>query len=30
MTPVLQITGVQKRYQSLRPLRIQELTIAAG
>ena len=30
MTPVLQITGVQKRYQSLRPLRIQELTIAAA
>jgi ABC-type ATPase involved in cell division len=30
MTPVLQINGVQKRYQSLRPLRIQELTIAAA
>ena len=30
MTPVLQITGVQKRYQSLRPLRIQDLTIAAA
>ena len=30
MTPVLQITGVQKRYQGLRPLRIQELTIAAA
>ena len=30
MTPVLQITGVQKRYQSLRPLRIQELMIAAA
>ena len=30
MTPVLQITSVQKRYQSLRPLRIQELTIAAA
>ena len=30
MTPVLQITGVEKRYQSLRPLRIQELTIAAA
>jgi ABC-type methionine transport system ATPase subunit len=30
MTPVLQITGVQKRYQSLRPLRIQELTIASA
>jgi ABC-type ATPase involved in cell division len=30
MTPVLQISGVQKRYQSLRPLRIQELTIAAA
>jgi predicted ABC-type transport system involved in lysophospholipase L1 biosynthesis ATPase subunit len=30
MTPVLQINGVQKRYQSLRPLRIRELTIAAA
>lgn len=30
MTPVLQITGVRKRYQSLRPLRIQELTIATA
>jgi ABC-type transporter Mla maintaining outer membrane lipid asymmetry ATPase subunit MlaF len=30
MTPVLQINGVQKRYKSLRPLRIQELTIAAA
>lgn len=30
MTPVLHITGIQKRYQSLRPLRLQELTIASG
>ena len=30
MTPVLQISGLHKRYQSLRPLRIQELTVAAG
>jgi len=30
VTPVLQITGIQKRYQSLRPLRLQELTIASG
>ena len=30
MTPVLQISGVHKRYQSLRPLRVQELTIAPG
>jgi ABC-type ATPase involved in cell division len=30
MTPVLQINGVQKRYKSLRPLRIQELTIVAA
>ena len=30
VTPVLQMTGIQKRYQSLRPLRLQELTIAAG
>ncbi len=30
VTPVLQISGVHKRYQSLRPLRVQELTIAAG
>lgn len=30
MTPVLQINSVQKRYKSLRPLRIQELTIVAA
>ena len=30
MTPVLQLAGIQKRYQSLRPLRLQELTIAPG
>jgi ABC-type lipoprotein export system ATPase subunit len=30
VTPVLQISGVHKRYQSLRPLRVQELTIAPG
>jgi ABC-type transporter Mla maintaining outer membrane lipid asymmetry ATPase subunit MlaF len=30
VTPVLQISGVQKRYQSLRPLRVQELTIGPG
>lgn len=30
MTPVLHISGLQKRYQSLRPLRLQELTIDAG
>lgn len=30
MTPVLQITGVHKRYQSLRPLRVRDLTIAPG
>ena len=30
MTPVLQISGVHRRYQSLRPLRVQELTIAPG
>lgn len=30
MTPVLQISGVHKRYQSLRPLRVQELTIGPG
>ena len=30
VTPVLQLTGIQKRYQSLRPLRLQELTIASG
>jgi ABC-type transporter Mla maintaining outer membrane lipid asymmetry ATPase subunit MlaF len=30
VTPVLQMTGIEKRYQSLRPLRLQELTIAAG
>ena len=30
MTAVLQISGVQKRYQGLRPLRLQELTIGPG
>jgi ABC-type sulfate/molybdate transport systems ATPase subunit len=30
VTPVLQMVGIQKRYQSLRPLRLQELTIAAA
>jgi len=30
VTPVLHISGVHKRYQSLRPLRVQELTIAPG
>ena len=30
MTPVLQLSGIHKRYQSLRPLRLRELTIAAG
>lgn len=30
MTPVLEITGVTKRHQGLRPLRIQSLTIAPG
>lgn len=30
MTPVLEMTGIQKSYQSLRPLRLQALTIAAG
>jgi len=30
VTPVLQLTGIHKRYQGLRPLRLQELTIAAG
>lgn len=30
MTSVLQITGLQKRYQSLRPLRVQDLSIEAG
>ena len=30
MTPVLQLTGIHKRYQSLRPLRLQELTVASG
>jgi predicted ABC-type transport system involved in lysophospholipase L1 biosynthesis ATPase subunit len=28
--PVLQLTGIQKNYHSLRPLRVQELTIAPG
>ena len=30
MTPVLELSGIQKRYQSLRPLRLQRLTIAPG
>jgi len=30
VTPVLQISGVHRRYQSLRPLRVQELTIGPG
>jgi len=30
VTPVLHITGIQKTYQSLRPLRLQALTIASG
>ena len=30
MTPVLHISGVHKRYQSLRPLRVQELTLGPG
>ncbi len=30
MTPALQLTGIHKRYQGLRPLRLQELTIASG
>lgn len=30
MTPVLEISGVQKGYQTLRPLRLAELTIGAG
>jgi ABC-type sulfate/molybdate transport systems ATPase subunit len=30
VTPVLQLTGIHKRYQGLRPLRLQELTLAAG
>jgi ABC-type sulfate/molybdate transport systems ATPase subunit len=30
LPPVLQITGVQKGYQSLRPLRLRALTIAAA
>jgi ABC-type transporter Mla maintaining outer membrane lipid asymmetry ATPase subunit MlaF len=30
VTPVLQLNGIHKRYQGLRPLRLQELTIAAG
>ena len=29
MTPVLRLTGVRKNYQSLRPLRVDDLTIAA-
>jgi ABC-type transporter Mla maintaining outer membrane lipid asymmetry ATPase subunit MlaF len=30
VTPVLQLNGIHKRYQGLRPLRLQELTIAEG
>jgi ABC-type lipoprotein export system ATPase subunit len=30
VTPVLEISGVQKGYQTLRPLRLAELTIVAG
>jgi ABC-type transporter Mla maintaining outer membrane lipid asymmetry ATPase subunit MlaF len=30
VTPVLEITGVLKNYQSLRPLRLQSLTVAPG
>jgi ABC-type transporter Mla maintaining outer membrane lipid asymmetry ATPase subunit MlaF len=30
VTPVLRMTGIQKRYQSLRPLRLLDLTIASG
>jgi ABC-type transporter Mla maintaining outer membrane lipid asymmetry ATPase subunit MlaF len=30
VTPVLEIAGIQKSYQSLRPLRLQALTIAPG
>ncbi len=30
MTAVLQLSRIQKNYQGLRPLRIQELTVAAG
>ena len=30
MTPVLQLTGIHKRYQGLRPLRLRELTIRSG
>ena len=29
MTPVLRLTGVRRNYQSLRPLRVDDLTIAA-
>jgi ABC-type transporter Mla maintaining outer membrane lipid asymmetry ATPase subunit MlaF len=30
VTPVLELAGIQKSYQSLRPLRVQTLTIAPG
>jgi ABC-type sulfate/molybdate transport systems ATPase subunit len=30
VTPVLRLTGIQKRYQSLRPLRLQELVVGSG
>jgi ABC-type transporter Mla maintaining outer membrane lipid asymmetry ATPase subunit MlaF len=30
VTPVLELAGIQKTYQSLRPLRLQALTIAPG
>ena len=30
MTPVLELSGIQKSYQSLRPLRLQALAIAPG
>lgn len=30
MIPALQLSGIQKHYRSLRPLRLQELTIAPG
>ena len=29
-TPILELEGIEKRYQGLRPLRLQSLTIAAG
>jgi len=30
VTPVLQLSKIQKRYQTLRPLRLQQLTVAAA